>query len=137
MSLYALARPIYEAGQAASRLDEQLAAAKKLIEGADEAPEGLADELAEIEEELEAIREELGEVRRNAGVANAIQGSSTVPTADQIWQEDHAWEIMPAVLDRLNTLVSSRVPGLNEQLYAEGVRPSAGEPVRLPRRPTG
>ena len=134
MSLYSIAKPIYDAGQAANTLDEQLEAAKELIEGAEEAPEGLEDELAEIEEELEAIREELGEVRRNVGVARAIQGSSTVPTEDHLWQVDHVWELMPGVLDRLNALILTGVPDLNERLYAEGVGPSAGEAIVLPRR---
>lgn len=123
MSLHALAVPIYEATQAARKLGEQLDAAEDLIEAADEAPEGL-------EEELEAIREEL-----DAGVANAIQGSSTLPTEDHLWQVDRAWEVMPEALDRLNVLLRSRVPALAAKLYAEGVRPAAGEAIEMPGRP--
>ncbi|WP_420635042.1 VPS10 domain-containing protein [Candidatus Palauibacter sp.] len=137
MSLYVMAAPIYEAGQAADELEEQLSAAEELIEGADEAPEGLEEELDAIEEELEEIREELGEARRNAGVANAIQGSSTLPTEDHLWQVDEVWNVMPEVLDRLNVLIETRVPALNAQLYAEAVRPPAGEVIVLPERPGG
>ena len=137
MSLHAMAGPIYEAGQAANALDEQLSAAEELIEGADEAPEGLEEELDAIEEELEEIREKLGEARGNAGVANAIQGSSTVPTDDHLWQVDEVWNVMPEVLDRLNVLIETRLPALNAQLYADAVRPPAGEPIAMPERPGG
>ena len=137
MSLHAMAGPIYEAGQALDAIEEQLSAAEELIEGADEAPEGLEEELEAIEEQVEEIRDELGDARRNAGVANAIQGSSTVPTADHLWQVDEVWNVMPELLDRLNALIETRMPALNAQLYAEGVRPSAGEPVALPDRPSG
>jgi photosystem II stability/assembly factor-like uncharacterized protein len=135
MSLHVLAKPIYEAGQAATALDEQLASARELVEAADEAPEALGDEIDAIEEELEAIREDLNDARRNAGVAGAIQGSSTLPTEDHFWQVDRAWELMPGVVDRLNALIETRVPDLNGQLYAEVVRPTAGEAITLPSRP--
>ena len=137
MSLHAMAGPIYEAGQALDAIEEQLSAAEELIEGADEAPDGLDEEIEAIEEEVEEIRDELGDARRNAGVANAIQGSSTVPTADHLWQVDEVWNVMPELLDRLNALIETRVPALNAQLYAEGVRPSAGEPIAVPDRPGG
>ena len=69
---------------------------------------------------------------RNAGVAGAIQQSSTLPTEDQMWQVDRAWEVMEALVGPLNELITSRVPALNARLYAEGVRPKPGEVVRVP-----
>ncbi len=134
MSLHALAAPIYEAGRAVDRLEEQIDAAEELIEAAAEAPEGLAEELEAIREALDEIDDDVGEARRNAGVATAIQGSSTLPTEDQMWQVDRAWEVMAELLDPLNELITSRVPALNAQLYAEGVRPKPGEAVALPGR---
>ena len=44
-----------------------------------------------MQAELGEISTELGEARRNAGVAGAIQVSSTLPTEDQLWQVDAAW----------------------------------------------
>ena len=134
MSLHRLAPSIYEAGRAVSALEEQLDAAEELIEAADEAPEGLAEELEAIREALEEIDDDVGEARRNAGVATAIQGSSTLPTEDQMWQIDRAWELMAELLHPLNELITSRVPALNAQLYAEGVRPKPGEVVAVPGR---
>ncbi len=134
MSLHALAPSVYEAGRAIGRLEEQLDAAEELIEAAAEPPEGLTEELEAIREALEEIDDDVGEARRNAGVATAIQGSSTLPTEDQMWQVGHAWETMEELVGPLNELITSRVPALNAQLYAEGVRPKPGEAVAVPER---
>ncbi|MYJ16686.1 MAG: hypothetical protein F4106_01285 [Gemmatimonadetes bacterium] len=134
MSLHALAPSIYEAGRAIDRLEGQLAAAEQLIEAAAEAPEGLDEELEAIREALDQIDDDVGEARRNAGVATAIQGSSTLPTEDHMWQVDRAWEAMEELLGPLNELITSRVPALNAQLFAAGVRPKPGEVVAMPER---
>ncbi len=134
MSLHRLAVPIYEAGRAIRSLEEQLDAAEELIDAAAEAPEGLEEELTAIREALEEVEDDVAEARRNAGVARAIQGSSTLPTEDHLWQVDRAWEVMAELVEPLNELITSRVPALNAQLYAEGVRPKPGEAVVVPGR---
>jgi len=137
MSLYVIAAPIHEAAEAADAVSEQLDAAADLVEEAAEPPEGLGDELDELKDALKAIRDDLGKTRRNAGVTNAIQGSSTLPTADQLWQVDRAWETLPSILDRLNALIETTLPALNARLYAEGLGPEPGEAIELPERPAG
>ena len=109
MSLHTLAEPIYEATQTAERLGEQLDAAEELLEAVDGEHDSLVEELAGIREELEAIEEELDIARTNAGarVANAIQGSSTLPTEDQLWQVERAWEVLPPAAERLNAISRS------------------------------
>ena len=134
MSLHALAPSIYEAGRAVDRLEEQLNGAEELIDGVEEPPEGVKEELEAIREALEELGDDVGDARRNAGVATAIQGSSTLPTDDQMWQIDRAWELMEELAGPLNELITSRVPALNAQLYAEGVRPKPGEEVVVPGR---
>ena len=134
MSLHRLAVPIHEATEAISRLEEQLDGAEELIGGADDPPEGIGEELEAIREALEGIEEDVSEARRNAGVANAIQRSSTLPTEDHLWQVDHAWEVMGETVPELNELIRNRVPDLNAQLYAEGVRPDSGDAVEMPER---
>ena len=134
MSLHTLAAPVYEAGRAVDRLEEQLNGAEELIDAVEEPPEGVREELEAIREALEEIDDDVGEARRNAGVATAIQGSSTLPTEDQMWQIDRAWELMEELAGPLNELITSRVPALNAQLYAEGVRPKPGEVVMVPGR---
>ncbi len=131
MSLHKLAVPIYEAGRAIQRLEEQLDAAEEVIGEAAEAPEGLEEELEAIREALEEVQSDVAEARRNAGVARAIQQSSTLPTEDQMWQVERAWEVMPDAIEALNVLITSRVPDLNAKLYAEGVRPKPGEAVMM------
>ena len=37
--------------------------------------------------------------------------------------------MMPDAIEALNVLITSRVPDLNAQLYAQGVRPKPGEVV--------
>ena len=137
MDLHVLAVPIDDAARAIVRLEERLDAAEALIEAAEGAPDALSEELQSIRDELEAVDEDLGEARQNAGVASDIQGSSSLPTEDHLWQVDRAWELMPGVVERLNALARTRMPGLERQLYAEGVRPSTGEAIALPARPGG
>ena len=132
MSLHRLAVPIHEATQAIRRLEEQLDAAQELLDGADNPPEGIEEELEAIREALEEVEDDVTEARRNAGVAGAIQGSSTLPTEDHLWQVDHAWELMSESVGELNALIETRVPALNAQLYAEGVRPDTGGTVEMP-----
>ena len=124
--------PIHEANQAISRLEGQLDDAEELIDGANAPPEGIEEELEAIREALEAVQDDVTEARRNAGVARAIQGSSTLPTEDHLWQVDHAWELMGETVGKLNELIRTRVPDLNAQLYAEGVRPDTGGTVEMP-----
>jgi hypothetical protein len=137
MSLYTLAAPIYEATQAARRMGEQLDAAEELVEAAEGEHESLTEEITAIREELDEVEEELELARDNAGVAGAIQGSSTLPTADQLWQVDRAWEVLPPAVDRLNVIVLTRMPALSAMLNAEGVRPGLGEAIEVPGRRGG
>ncbi len=132
MELHRLAAPVYQAGQAIGAMREQLDAAEALIKAATEAPGGLGDELEAIRDAIDEIDDDLGEARRNAGIARAIQGSSTVPTADHRWQAERAREVMEELLAPLNELITARLPALNARIYAEGVRPQPGEVVTLP-----
>ena len=130
--MHALAGPIHEAGRAIEKLEEQLAAAEELIDAAAEPPEGVGEEVDSIRAALAAVEDELGEADDHAGVAGAMQASSTRPTEDQIWQVERAWEVFHELLAPLNELITSRVPALNARLYAEGVRPKVGGVVRGP-----
>jgi hypothetical protein len=135
MALHVLAAPLYEAGEAAGRVGDQLDDAEALLDAAGEAPADLSDELEAIRAELDEIEDDLGTVRQNANVASAIQGSSTLPTDDQLWQVDRAWELASEVVARLNTLLRDRMPALNAELYADGLEPEAGEVIGMPERP--
>jgi photosystem II stability/assembly factor-like uncharacterized protein len=134
MSLHRLAAPLNDATQATGRINGQMDEAEELLEASGVEDEAIAEMLEAIVEELDEIRSDLGEARRWAGVAGAIQGSSTVPTEDQFWQIDAAWDAVPPLIERLNVLITSEVPALNAAMDASGVRPDPGEPVTVPRR---
>ena len=134
MSLHRLAGPLNDATQAARTLDGQLDEASELLADFEGETEMLHEELESIQAELEEIADGLGEARRWTGVAGAIQGSSTLPTEDQLWQIDSAWEAVPPLMERLNALITERVPSFNNSLDAMGVRPSPGERLTVPRR---
>jgi len=137
MSLHELAAPLYEATQAARRLNGQLSEAEALLEDFEGATESLTEELAAIQETLSEITSELGQASGNARVGGAIQQSSTLPTEDQLWQVDAAWDAVPGLISRLNELITDRIPAFNSALNAEGVRPDPGEAVAVPRRGGG
>jgi hypothetical protein len=134
LSLHALAKPLYEAAERTGTLSDQMDDAEALLGEHADAPASLGDELAAIQAELEEIGDGLQEARRWAGVAGAIQGSSTLPTEDQMWQIDAAWDAVPPLVERLNALIGQRVPAFNASLDAEGVRPDPGERLEVPRR---
>lgn len=137
MSLQELAKPLYEATRAAQRLGEQLSEAEDLLAEHEGTPESITDELSAMQAELGEISTELAEARRNAGVAGAIQVSSTLPTEDQLWQVDAAWAAIPDLIERLNALITDRVPEFNASLDAEGIRPDPGAALLVPRRRGG
>jgi hypothetical protein len=137
MSLYRLAEPLFEAGQGRERLAEQMSDAAALLEEHDDVPEALTSELESIREELEALAEGLDEVQGWTRVAGDIQQSSTLPTEDQLWQVDQAWANAPPLIERLNRLITERVPAFHDALDAEGVRPDPGEAIAVPRRGGG
>jgi len=134
MALHELVGPLYQATQATDGLEEQMNAAKALLEEQPSVPELLTEEAAAIREEVGAIQAGLREARGWTSVATGIQGSSTVPTEDQLWQIDAAWGSVPSLVERLNALLTDRVPALNASMDAEGVRPDPGEAVVVPRR---
>jgi hypothetical protein len=137
MSLHQMAQPLYDATRAVRRLNDQLDEAEGLLEEHEDVPESLSETLSAIQEELEEIDDDLGEVRGWARVANSIQQSSTLPTEDQLWQVDAAWEAAPGLIERLNAIITERMPAFNAMLDEEGVRPDPGEAVTVPRRGGG
>ncbi|MBT8488189.1 MAG: hypothetical protein KJO65_05085, partial [Gemmatimonadetes bacterium] len=134
MSMHRLAKPVYEAGRALSRLQEQMSEAEELLGQHESAPGSLTTELEAIQEELEAIDDLLGDVRGWTRVAGDMQQSSLSPTEDMLWQVDRAWEEAPGVIERINELITQRVPAFHDALDEEGVRPDPGEALEVPRR---
>ena len=134
ISLHQLAPALNQATLSARRLGEQFNETSALLEEYDGNTESLLQDIGAMQTELEEISDGLGEARSWAGVANAIQGSSTLPTEDQLWQADAAWDAVPPLIERLNTLITEKSPAVYSEMDAMGIRPSPGDALSVPRR---
>ena len=134
ISLHQLAPALNQATLSARRLGEQFNETSALLEEYDGNTESLLQDIDAMQTELEEISDGLGEARSWAGVANAIQGSSTLPTEDQLWQADAAWDAVPPLIERLNTLITEQSPAVYSEMDAMGIRPSPGDALSVPRR---
>jgi len=137
MSMYALAKPLYEAGNRVRALQQQVEDIQSLLQEHEDTPGAVADSASRIDEALGEIGSDLREVRGASRAAYAIEGSTSRPTVDQLWQINRAWELVPGIIERLNEVITTRMPALNRQLNEYGVRPDPGEAVEIPRRPAG
>jgi ABC-type transporter Mla subunit MlaD len=137
LSLFELNKALSEANAALGRVDEQVSDIEELLESSEEIPEELKEAATALSEDLDSLRQDLGEVGGNARVSSAIDGSTTRPTADQLWQMEQAWEKAPTLLEQLNTFITDRLPALYDRLNEHGVRPDPGEAIVVPRRPGG
>ncbi len=138
MTLHALASTAQEVDEVLDAIEEHVERARSVVEGAEgDPPEELVEELDGVEEEVEELRDDLGDLRRATGLRNAIEFSSTLPTADQQWQVDDAWDTAEDLVEAVNELVSARVGDMHARFYAEAVRPELPAEVTLPERPGG
>ena len=137
MSAYHLAGPVNEARQGVQRLTTRLMAVSSLLQAQESAPESLTEEVTDLLEETRELGRELNQAAAGARASGAIEGSTTAPTADQLWQLDQAWVEAPGLIEQVNEIVSDRLPSIYRQLDEQGIRPDVGEPVALPRRPGG
>ena len=134
MDSYHLSGAVGDANDRIESMTEQLDAVEERVDDAEEAPEGLTEEVEAFREALDEVDEELGDVSGGASVWGTIQSSSSLPTADQLWQTDRTWEELPALIERVNGMLAERLPALHARVYAEAVRPELGEAVVMPVR---
>ena len=87
-----------------------------------------------------AIREELGDISDELDrlsvrrTRSAMEGSTTLPTEDQLQLVDKAWDETPALIGQLNAVISSQMPALNRSLDDAHIRADPGELVEIPTR---
>ena len=146
MDSYRLSGAVSDARNRMSAMRGQLAQIEERIGAAENPPEGLAEEVEAFEEALNDVQGEIGGgggfggfgggggASAGANVWRLIESATQAPTADQLWQIDRSWGELPAVIEQLNELVSERLPALNAQVYAEGLRPAVLEAVAMPER---
>lgn len=137
MRVYALAKPVREARQRLAAIDRRMDEIKELV---DEAELGEADrtrieaEAEQISEELETLEEDFGQANRMGRQTGGIENWSGRPSADQLWSIDQTWDAIPAVIERINAMLTGRMPAFEAMLSDAGVQPSLGEPIRVPTR---
>jgi hypothetical protein len=122
MDVYRLQKPVYEAGVAVRSLNGQLADVRQLLRDHPDVPEAIRSEVQAIGQEVREIGAAIGQAAGGRGVGS-IEGSTTRPTADQLRMIDLGWERAPALIERLNTVITERMPALYRQLDQHGVRP--------------
>jgi hypothetical protein len=114
------------------RLDE----IRALLDDADvedgdrERIEGIAEQ---ISGQLEEVGDDLDDAAGGSGISQ-MEGWSGEPTADQLYRIDRAWEALPPVAERINALLTTRMPRLEALLGDLAVTPDLGDPIRIPPR---
>ena len=140
---YRLSGAASDARERMGEMREQLGQADERVGAAENPPEALEEKIEAFREELDALQEEIGGgggfggasgPAAGASVWRTIESATNPPTADQLWQIDRSWEELPAVIERLNELLTVRLPALQAQVYAEGVRPEVAGAVVMPAR---
>jgi photosystem II stability/assembly factor-like uncharacterized protein len=135
MAVHALAGPFHEAEERVEAAREELDRLRGVLgESDDAAPEHIVEEADSIEAELDALEEDLDDFSP-ARMRSALEGSTTRPTDDQLWEIDRAWERAPGIVGRVNAVVAERLPALTQLLEDEGLRPETSTPMAMPRRP--
>lgn len=137
MSAYELAGPANDASLAVRRLTGQLDEVDELVGDREDVPDAVTEALASLQDDLRELGRDLNQAAGGARGAFAIDGVTARPSADQLWALDQAWEKVPGLIERLNVLITDRMPALNRQLDEHGVRPDPGEAVAVPRRGGG
>ncbi|MDH4044900.1 MAG: glycosyl hydrolase [Gemmatimonadota bacterium] len=133
MAVYRLQKPVYEAGVAVRSLNGQLAEIRQLLRDQPDVPEAIRTEVQGIGRELREIGPAISQAAGGRGVGS-IESSTTRPTADQLRLVELAWERVPPLIERLNAIITERMPALYRQLDEHGVRPKVGEAVAVPTR---
>ena len=132
MDAYNLAKPAYEARQALAAINEQLNNMSRLL--GDDSPDALTTAFDDIKRDVGEIQQSMQEAVTGAGGVNAIQSFAGEPTADQLWQIDQSWMLLPGVIDQINVVITDRMPGLIAMVYQPGVGPAPLDTIEIPTR---
>ena len=132
MDAYNLAKPAYEARQALAAINEQLNNMSRLL--GDDSPDALTTAFDDIKRDVGEIQQSIQEAVTGAGGVNTIQSFAGEPTADQLWQIDQSWMLLPGVIDQINVVITDRMPGLIAMVYQPGVGPAPLDTIEIPTR---
>ena len=137
MKAFELAKPIYEAGQRLEAMNGRVSEVQAMLKTGDVD----AAMKESLQAEADALAEEIGEVQEAFGRANlmgratrGIENWSGAPTNDQTWSIETTWAEIPAVIEQINELLTTRMPAFEQSVAAAGLRPALGDPIAVPRR---
>ena len=131
---YRLSGPVGQLGRALDDIETRLDEVRSVIGAADDAPESVSEEVEALEELVDELRDELREAGAGAGEWRRIEGFTGPASGDSLWRIDRSWEELPTLVDRVNGVVTSRLPALLSSVYAAAVVPSAGAAITMPSR---
>ncbi len=134
LSSYRLSGPRNQAAQRMQQMMQLVTRAEQRLSDAEEAPEDLTEEIEAVREALQELMGDLNDAGGGSNVYGQIERSSSPATADQQWRIEQSWEMLPAAIERVNEMVTGRVPELLARIYPEGLRPEVGEVVAVPGR---
>ena len=131
---YRLSGPRNQAAQRIGQMMQQVTRAQQRVNDAEEAPEDLTEEIDAVRDALQELQGDLGDAGGGSNVYGQIERSTTPATADQVWRIEQSWERLPGAIERVNEMVTGRVPELLARIYPEGLRPESLEVVAVPGR---
>jgi photosystem II stability/assembly factor-like uncharacterized protein len=138
MRVYELAKPLRDAEQRLDAMTDRMGEIEELLASADlddATKGGLSEDAQAISEEIEEVREALERANHLGRGTSGIANWSGRPSADQLWAIETTWEEIPDVIDRVNGLLTTRLPTFEDRLTEAGVHVSLGGPITVPRRP--
>jgi photosystem II stability/assembly factor-like uncharacterized protein len=130
---YRLSGPAEAAEAALESMQDQLEAIESLV-AQNAAAESVMSEVERIRGEIAEVEDELDEAAGGGDAWEDIERSGGAATADQLWQIERSWERLPAVVERINTLLTGEMGRLLGMVYTDVARPHVADPVPTPQR---
>ncbi|SVC60102.1 uncharacterized protein METZ01_LOCUS312956, partial [marine metagenome] len=132
MSVFEILGLLGQARDASERLESQLEDVETLLESSSEVTEDLENLVEELKGNLDGANEDLSRLNRISRLLSSIEGSATVPTADQLYQIEEGMDDLIEVIMTMNELIAEGMPNLNSELDQLGIRPDPGSLIEIP-----
>ena len=132
MSVFEILGLLGQARDASERLESQLEDVATLLESSSGVTEDLENLVEELKGNLDGANEDLSRLNRISRLLSSIEGSATVPTADQLYQIEEGMDDLIEVIMTMNELIAEGMPNLNSELDQLGIRPDPGSLIEIP-----
>lgn len=132
MESYRLSGATDAAEEAIDEMRDRLDDVEELL--ADRMPEDLGGRVEALRGSLDEAEEALDDASDGAGAWRGIEGSGAMPTADALFQIERSWELLPAVLDRINGVINGEYNAILRSVYTPTAMPQGPSPVEAPSR---